>query len=83
MTKFFASLSESSKQYRFFGLARPTAKMIDGFCDNSDPHKRLSLVVTRSSGSSPRIIATGNYVAANETTAEIAMAVPRNKAKSG
>ena len=75
MTKFFASLSESSKQYRFFGLARPTAKMIDGFCDNSDPHKHLSLVVTRSSGSSPRIIATGNYVAANETTAEIAMAV--------
>ena len=35
----------------------------------------LSLVVTRASGNSPRIIATGNYVAVNETTAEIAMAV--------
>jgi acetate---CoA ligase (ADP-forming) len=75
MGKFFASLSESSKQYRFFGVTKPTDKMIDVFCDDSEPHKRLSLVVTRSPENSPRIIATGNYVARDETTAEIAMAV--------
>jgi acetate---CoA ligase (ADP-forming) len=75
MSRFFASLSESSKQYRFFGVTKPNDKMIDVFCDDSDPHKRLSLVVTRSPENSPRIIATGNYVARDETTAEIAMAV--------
>ena len=75
MARFFASLSKDSKHSRFFGFAQPNDKLIDSFCDGSDPSKRLSLIVTRSTESSPLIIATGNYVARDETTAEVAMAV--------
>ena len=75
MARFFASLSKDSKHSRFFGFAQPNDELIDSFCDGSDPGKRLSLIVTRSTESSPLIIATGTYVARDETTAEVAMAV--------
>ncbi|HYT53146.1 MAG TPA: GNAT family N-acetyltransferase [Verrucomicrobiae bacterium] len=78
MTKFFASLSDESKSRRFFSLVPPPRKLIDFFCDSSNPRKQLTLIVTRLSERRPRVIATGTYVALDETTAEVAMAVDDN-----
>jgi len=75
MTVFFRALSKESRQGRFFSVAEPTDKLIDSFCDDSDPRVRLCLVVTRAVADSPRIIACANYIAHNEETAEIALAV--------
>jgi acetyl coenzyme A synthetase (ADP forming)-like protein len=72
---FFAALPEKSRFLRFFSLAKPSDKLIRTFCDNSDPRARLTLVVRRSIGVSFRIIAAGSYIAVDETTAEVAMAV--------
>ena len=75
MARFFASLSEKSRLRRFFSLSEPNKKLLASLCDDSDPHKQLSLIVTRASGNISQIIATGNYIARNKTTAEIALAV--------
>lgn len=75
MMQFFAALSSESKRRRFFSSGRPAEKLVRAFCDPSDPHKQLSLVVTRSSRAGLRIIATGNYVGVDEHSAEVAMAV--------
>ena len=75
MIKFFASLSSESKRRRFFGFAAPADKLVESLCDPSNPRVQLSLVVTRLTEGGSRIIATGNYVAPNETVAEVAMAV--------
>jgi DNA-binding transcriptional LysR family regulator len=74
MARFFASLSKRANLQRFFSFGQPTAQLIESFCDSSDPRKRLSLIVTRSSNNTSRIIATGNYIARDEITAEVAMA---------
>ena len=73
--KFFAALSNNSKVQRFFSSAEPASKLIDSFCDNSNPRARLTLVVIRLIGDISQIIASGSYIARDETTAEIAMAV--------
>jgi acetyl coenzyme A synthetase (ADP forming)-like protein len=75
MTAFFDNLSNDSRRLRFFSLAQPSATLIETFCDDSDARKRLGLIVTRTSGGDSRIIAAANYVAHDETTAEIALAV--------
>lgn len=75
MAQFFRTLSSDSRQQRFFSVAEPTAKLIESFCDDSDTRKRLCLIVTRAMGNSSRIIASANYVAHDETTAEIALTV--------
>ncbi|HET8563351.1 MAG TPA: GNAT family N-acetyltransferase [Candidatus Binatia bacterium] len=75
MAKFFASLSDESRVRRFFGFAAPSNKLIESFCDPSNPRAQLSLVVLRGFEDGPGIIATGSYVARDEATAEVAMAV--------
>ncbi|MGB7949265.1 MAG: GNAT family N-acetyltransferase, partial [Candidatus Binatia bacterium] len=75
LTKFFNSLSSVSKLHRFHSFAGPNEKLIEFFCDSSNPRNQLSLVVTRHLEQSPRIVATGSYVARDETTAEIALTV--------
>jgi acetate---CoA ligase (ADP-forming) len=75
MGEFFARLSKDSRWLRFFSVSEPSGKLIDSFCDDSDPRQRLCLIVTRTSGGDSRIIAVANYVAHDETTAEIALAV--------
>jgi succinyl-CoA synthetase alpha subunit/GNAT superfamily N-acetyltransferase len=75
MAKFFAGLSDESKARRFFSLAKPGQKLIDSFCDSSNPRAQLNLIITRVADGETRIIATGCYVARDETTAEVAMAV--------
>ena len=47
MTAFFRRLSTDSRQLRFFSAAEPAIKLIDSFCDDSDPRKQLCLIVMR------------------------------------
>jgi acetyl coenzyme A synthetase (ADP forming)-like protein len=75
LADFFATLSEQSKRQRFFSATVPQSKLVESFCDASDPRVRMSLIVTRLTEQGVRIIATANYVARDETTAEIALAV--------
>ena len=74
---FFTQLSPESKQQRFFSLAAPRGEWVDALCDPSDPRKQLSLVVIRTSGGSPHIIATGSYLTdkTRDHVAEVAFAV--------
>jgi acetyl coenzyme A synthetase (ADP forming)-like protein len=75
LQEFFTGLSSDSRRLRFFSLARPGTQLIESFCDDSDPRKQLCLIVTRASGGASRIVAVANYVAYDEETAEIALAV--------
>jgi acetyl coenzyme A synthetase (ADP forming)-like protein len=75
LTGFFDSLSDRSKIQRFFSLGAPSPKLIESFCDSSNPRASLSLVVTRHAEPKERIIGAGSYLARNETTAEIALTV--------
>ncbi|HSE90882.1 MAG TPA: GNAT family N-acetyltransferase, partial [Candidatus Binatia bacterium] len=75
MGRFFASLSRESKFHRFFSVSQPSDRSVDSFCDNSDPHVRLTLVVSRLVQGDFHIIATGSYVARDQANAEIAMTV--------
>jgi acetyl coenzyme A synthetase (ADP forming)-like protein len=74
---FFARLSPESRRKRFFSLATPRGEWLSTFCDASNPHKQLTLIVIRTAGGSPRIIATGSYLIDKdkEDTAEVALAV--------
>jgi len=75
LTAFFGSLSDESKIQRFFSQSVPSAKIIELFCDSSNPRAALSLIVTRLAEPLAHIIAAGTYLARNETTAEIALTV--------
>ena len=75
MARFFASLSPESRRRRFFSLAVPSDKLIGSFCDVSDPHNQLTLIVTQLVGSVETLIAVGSYVARDETAAEIGLTV--------
>jgi GNAT superfamily N-acetyltransferase len=75
MAEVFARLSKDSRRLRFFSLTQPSAKLIETFCDDADPRKQLCLIVMRASGGASRIIASANYMARDEATAEIALAV--------
>jgi acetate---CoA ligase (ADP-forming) len=66
-----ASLPAASQRHPFFADALSTGS----FCDSSDPRNRLSLVVTRLAGGESRIIAWGAYVARDDHSVEIAVAV--------
>src|SRR5919106_1012728 len=72
MANFFASLSDESRVRRFFSLAKPKDKLIEFFCDSSNPRAQLSLIVTRVLNTEMQIVATGSYVARDETSAEAA-----------
>ena len=78
MAAFFAGLSRDSQRRRFFSFSQPAAKLIGSFCDDSNPRTCLSLIVLRAAEGGSRIIATGQYVARDDTTAEIAFAVDDN-----
>ena len=75
MAEFFSQALQGFPRLRFFSLTAPGPKLIESFCDDSDLRKRLCLIVTRASGGGSSIIASANYMAHDETTAEIALAV--------
>src|SRR5262249_45714487 len=64
-----------SRRRRFFSLSTPQPDLIARLCDNSNPRAGLTLVVTRGEVEERRIIATGSYLAKDERTAEVALAV--------
>ncbi len=75
MKAFFSRLSPESRVRRFFSFAGPRQELIDSFCDSSDPRSKLTLIVIRTLKGTPHIIATGSYLARDQKTAEVAMAV--------
>ncbi len=75
MREFFHQLSPESKRRRFFSAADPAETLLRKQCDSSNPRAQLTLIVSRVVEGTSRIIATGSYVARDETTAEVAFAV--------
>ncbi len=72
---FFERLSPESRRRRFFSVAAPSAELVKTLCDASNPRSALTLLVTRAHNSASRIVATGSYLAKDESTAEVAFAV--------
>lgn len=75
LTTFFRTPSDRSKIQRFFSRSVPNTTQVESFCDSSNPRASFTLIVTRLSKPNSRIVAAGSYVARDETTAEIALAV--------
>jgi acyl-CoA synthetase (NDP forming)/N-acetylglutamate synthase-like GNAT family acetyltransferase len=75
LREFFHQLSPVSKRRRFFSSADPAEALLERQCDSSNPRSQLTLIVSRIIADVSRIIATGSYVARDETTAEVAFAV--------
>lgn len=76
LISFFKGLSAESRRSRFFSDSKPGESAIGQMCDNSDPTKVLTMIVTRFSESGEeRIIATGSYFAVTESVAEVAVTV--------
>lgn len=72
---FFDRLSAQSRYERFFSSSFPRAELITSLCDFSNPKAKLTLIVIRTVGGTPSIIATGSYMATEQSAVEIAMAV--------
>jgi L-amino acid N-acyltransferase YncA len=77
LREFFGRLSPESQQQCSFSLAAPGGEWLSTLCDASNPRQQLTLVVLRTAGGNPRIIATGAYLTdqAQDDTAEVALAV--------
>jgi acetate---CoA ligase (ADP-forming) len=75
MRGFFRHLSPESRQHRFFSSVEPSAELVESLCDSSNPRSKLTLLVTRTSSSEETIVAAGSYIARDDKSAEVAMAV--------
>src|SRR5215475_2687850 len=72
---FFHRLSPESRQHRFFSYSEPTSEFVRSLCDSSNPRSKLTLVVTRRASGQDAVVAAGSYIARDEKSAEVAMAV--------
>ena len=75
LREFFHQLSPESKRRRFFSSADPAEALLKRLCDSAHPRSQLTLIVTRTIGGVPRIIAAGSYAARDGASAEVAFAV--------
>ncbi|HXV79177.1 MAG TPA: GNAT family N-acetyltransferase [Candidatus Binatia bacterium] len=75
LARFFASLSSAAKFRRFFSATQPSDRSLDSLLDNTNPHARLTLGVSRLVRGEFQIIAVGSYVARDQVTAEMAVEV--------
>lgn len=75
LQNFMERLAPESRRHRFFSATSTTGEIVASLCDSTDPCTRLTLVVTRVWDGALRIIAAGSYLARDERTAEVAMAV--------
>lgn len=75
LERFFAELSEKEKDRQRFASDIPLQQRIAERTDNSNPSRRLTLVVTRLQEERAAIIATGTYVAQNDEIAEVSVVV--------
>jgi acetyl coenzyme A synthetase (ADP forming)-like protein len=74
LADFFHRLSPESRQHRFFSIAEPSTEFVKSLAA-SDPKSKLTLVVTRIASGHEVIVAAGSYLARDEKSAEVAMAV--------
>jgi acyl-CoA synthetase (NDP forming)/GNAT superfamily N-acetyltransferase len=75
LTVFFAGLSSESRRHHAFAAHPPPAALVQSFCDNSDPRRQQTLVVTRLDDGRSRIVAAGSYVGREDDVAELVVAV--------
>jgi acetyl coenzyme A synthetase (ADP forming)-like protein len=75
VAEFFHRLSPESRQQRFFSSAEPSEQLIRSLCDSSNPRSKLTLVITRTTSGHDAIVAAGSYIARDDKSAEVAMAV--------
>ena len=75
MRRFFHDLSPHSRRLRFLASAEPSADLIDRLCDNSDPHRAVTLVVIRHYGGDTRLVGVGSYFSTEAGRAEVAFAI--------
>ncbi len=75
LVDFFKRLSPDSRRSRFFTDSKPGETAIAEMCDNTNPTKVLTMIVTRISEQAERIIATGSYFAVSDAVAEVAVTV--------
>jgi len=72
---FFERLSPESRRRRFFSASTPRSELLTTLCDDSNPKSAFTLMVIRTEEGAPCIVATGSYLAKNDSTAEVAFAV--------
>jgi acetyl coenzyme A synthetase (ADP forming)-like protein len=77
---FFHRLSPESRQHRFFSPREPSEDFVRSLCDSSNPHTKMTLIITRNSGGHAAVIGAGSYIAVEGKeqagkSAEVAMAV--------
>jgi acetyl coenzyme A synthetase (ADP forming)-like protein len=72
---FFDHLSPDAAHRRFFSMSRPSGALIAEMCRPDDPGTACHLLVLRTHGGGPRVVAVGSYVATRPGTAEVAIAV--------
>jgi len=75
LADFFHRLSPESRQHRFFSMAEPSSEFVKSLSDSSNPKSQLTLVVTRIADGHEIIVAAGSYLARDENSAEVAIAV--------
>ncbi len=76
--RFFAEMPDHDLYRRFLASGRPSAAILADLADNSDPSKRLTLLVTRTKDNRTSVIATASYYAKDARTAEVAFVVDRD-----
>jgi acetyl coenzyme A synthetase (ADP forming)-like protein len=75
MRQFFHDLSPTSRRRRFLASTEPSSDLIDRLCDNTDPHRAVTLVVSRHRDAGIRLVGVGSYFATAAHSAEVAFAV--------
>ena len=75
LDEFFRHLSPESRYRRFRSASLPTANLTTQLTAMTDPKSALTLVVTRACNGETKFIATGTYIAEDNRTAEVSLAV--------
>ena len=75
MRRFFEELSPESRRLRFLAAANASEELLTRLCDNSDPHKALTLIVCRRDHRGLQIIGIGSYFAGADESAKAAFAI--------
>ncbi len=75
LERFFAEVSDKVRYRRFFTVGAPSAKLIAELCDNSNPARQLTLLVTRTRNGRPSVVASASYYGKDEKSAEVAFIV--------
>lgn len=75
MRRFFDALSPLSRRLRFLGSATASEDLIARLCDNGDPGRALTFIVTRRHADQMQVVGVGSYFATGRQSAEVAFTV--------